>query len=364
MRTFDARLALLLLPLLAGCDASQGGSTSLGFTGGAIESLPQRADTSSQLSSGTPITDHTQLRKFFKQECFMPGGSNFCPRGLDLGDGGTASPWKFTSTTLLGLVYHAEMYGGGLRTSCGKGRAVTLDPGSLEPAADGGTPGRFVLDAFASYDCLEQDAPPNPASRAFSTKHDYQATLTTRHKVPSGDPAFPMTDIFQVDVSMDAAKAPTFLAFNNAGVASMAARTVLLVNLRTHRFAVKYQTGPATTPGAVMAIGVGGVDRSTGAANAGYYHARWNEPGGAAMRACVDNGTQLLEVDDSECTRTQVPLDWTSSDAVADYLGMDSAQKTRLAPWLARFATPAALGATEAPDGQAQVDQVFPKSIR
>lgn len=333
----------------------------LKFTQGAVESLPQEAVASSALTSGKSITTQVQLAGFFKQECHMYPQANFCPAGVDAKAKNGQNDFKFTSTSLLGLVFHAEMYGGGMPASCA-GAPATITSASFVAATEAGSdPDRFILDTLAQYECLE---PSDDGFRVTSLETDHQATLTARYKFGDGQE----TNVFQVDVSVDQAKTPTFLAFNWAGVSSMAARAVLLVNLKTHRFAVKYLTAPVPSMNIgtnwVDAVGVGGVDRATGARHAGYYHVRYTSERFEPMVSCVDNATQLLELDDTECAAAGVPITWTSSDAVATWLGMTPAERTRLAPFLAKFATPEPLALSDTPSGRGDAELYFPKVIK
>lgn len=333
----------------------------LEFTQGAVESLPQEAVAASALTSGESITTQVQLAQFFKQECHMYPQANFCPAGVDVQAKNGMNDFKFTSTSLLGLVFHAEMYGGGMSASCA-GTAAKITSASFVAATEAGSdPDRFILDNLAQYGCLEAT---DDGYRVTSQAQDHQATLTARYKFGDGHE----TNVFQVDVSVDKNKAPTFLAFNWAGVSSMAARSVLLVNLKSHRFAVKYLTPPVPSMNIgtnwVDAIGVGGVDRATGAKHAGYYHVRYTSESFQPKVSCVNNATQLLEVDDTECAAAGVPITWTSSEAVANWLEMTAAERTRLAPFLAKFSTPDPLALSDTPGGPGDADLYFPKVIK
>lgn len=351
-RSFTATLLLAL---------SSCSEPALNFTADAVESLPQQADLSGGLSTGQSIAGQLQLASFFKQECHMYPDDDFCPKGIDAAAKDGKNSWKFSVTTLLGLVYHAEMYTGGKRSRCA-GRAATISSSSFVSASGGGDPDRYILDDLSVLECLEDatGSASTPSYRAYSIEPDFQATLTTRHKATASFVPAPMTDVFQVDVSVDRGGAPTFLAFNWAGVSTMYGRAVLLVNLKTHRFAVKYLTGPASSAHHVSAIGVGGVDRATGAARPGYYSVRYTDEKGMPLQSCVENATQLFEVDDTECARTEVPTTWTTSDAVASYLELTPAEQSRLAAFVAMFATPAPLGVDETPGAAGDADLYFP----
>lgn len=353
-------LALLSL-LVTGCTAP------ITFTARAVESLPQVAVESDGLTSGRSITTELQLRNLFRKECFSPGDANYCPAGTDT-SGGMSNPFKFTSTSLLGLIFHAELYSGGHRTAC-TGKKVSLTPANLKTTTAGGDGMRFLLDTLALYSCTEvTDEPDKPRHRAYSVAPDYQATLTLDDHVDQGGGPR-RTAAWQVYTGLDAKQAPTFLAFNYAAVSSMLQRTVLLVNLQTHRFAIKYLTPPPageTKVRFVTAIGVGGVDRGTGAGHPGYYFAHYSDDETQTSpdeSVCVDNATQLIELDDSECRNAGVPVDWSSSDAVATWLGMSSAEQSRLASFLAKFTDRARLPLADTPTAVADAENLFPVRI-
>lgn len=351
-----------LLPLLlAAC------TTPITFTQDAIESLPQVTVEPNGLTSGLSITTELQLKNLFRQECFSPDEANYCPAGTDT-SGGMSSPFKFTSTSLLGLIFHAELYSGELRSAC-TGRKVSLGASNLKTVTAGGDGMRFMLDTLALHTCAEvTEEPDKPRHRAYSVAPDYQATLTLDDHVDQGGGPR-RTALWQVYTGLDEKQAPTFLAFNYAAVSSMFQRTVLLVNLRTHRFAIKYLSPPP--PGEtkirfVTAIGAGGVNRSTGAAHPGYYFAHYADATTQTSpdeSACVDNVTQLLELDDTECRKAGVPIDWTGSDAVAAWLGMSATEQQRLAPFLAKFTDRSALPLTETPVSDADADSLIPVRI-
>ena len=112
------------------------GSGKFTFTGAAMSALPsvinpatlnslkapicsreRSADNLADVASSEPLHMVTQ---FVKLECHMIPQANFCPAQLDTnGDGVledyTPAPYdnfKFSATTLIGLIYHADMYQG------------------------------------------------------------------------------------------------------------------------------------------------------------------------------------------------------------------------------------------------------------
>jgi hypothetical protein len=335
-----------------------------------VESLPQLLPSSASAHDGgvETIAAYSALAEFFEQECFMPGGDNFCPAGTDV-SGGDTNPRKFTPMTLLGLVYHAEMYSGGLQTACAH-QATTLTPSSfVAHVAEGSQPTRFILDDFSWLTCLQPTVfGEKGASRVFSTdpRGSYQATLTTRYRVPYNGVADPgQTDVFQVYVSY-VEGAPAFLAFNFAGANTMFSRAVLLVNLIDHRFAVKYLSQGAP-PWALVSIGVGGVDRATGVPHPGSYWARFTDEQSATVERCIDNGTGAFDADLEPCQAGGVPVRWDDAQAVLGYLGVSPDDARRVESWIELLDDASLLGTEDAPSNAAaggDPERFFPESIR
>ncbi len=351
-------------------------SSTLGFTGSSIESLPQ---ITSESQSGTAfslvgpplyvvsgnISSYNSLSSFFEQECFMPDGDDFCPAGTDT-SGGDSNPRKFTIMTLLGLIYHAEMYSGYTHTSC-EGTAGSVNASSFVSATSSGSDAdRFIIDYNTLLGCVKQDTTGSGGTvyQAYSINStDYQATLTSRYRVPYAGSATPgQTDVFQVYVSLSG-ETPTFLAFNFSGANTMYSRAILLVNLTTHKFAAKYFSAGVTNQ-AVTAIGVGGINRSTGVPNTGYYFTRFLDNTGSPESACVSNSDGSIQADNTNCLGNSVPINWSSSDDVKLYLGMTAADATNLTGFLTRFSSDALLVISDSPeDATDDPELFFPKTI-
>lgn len=366
--------------ILTGCsdDGATGGSSN-SFASAAIESLPQThtqtnqsASLQASVSSGVNITDYSKLNSFFEQECFMPDGDNYCPAGVDT-SGGDSNPKKFTSYTLLGMIYHAEMYSGGEHTTCDQGDAATINASSFLPLTDTGSDvDKFLLDYYSLLGCLYEDPSNDATSKQYTAysadaNGEYQATLTTRNRVPYNGITDPgQNDIFQVYVArVDGT--PAFMALNYAGADTVFSRTILLINLVDNKFVVKHATYNGAGYDTVVSAGVGGVDRATGVANAGYYTVKFTDSG-SELEKCVNNSTGMIDVDMTNCTTASIPAtgNWTS-DGVKTYLGMTDTQATHLAAWLTTLADNTALGATDTPtnaDLGGDPDLFFPRTIQ
>lgn len=338
-------------------------TTMFGLGAAAVESLPQVGLTFSgaainnswdihatALQTAGNIQDFTTLSMFFKMECFMPGMDDFCPAGTDT-SGGDSSPYKLTSFTLIGSIYHADMYSGGLKSTC-DGTDAVISASSFIAAQTGGDPAKYILDYYDLLSCVSQDTSDfvgtGTSYHAYSVdpNETYQATLTTQYRIPYNGVADPgQNNILQVYVGLDTGN-PNILAFNYAGIGSMPQRTVLLLNTVTHKFAVKTYI---TSTNYLVAVGVGGVDITTGLPNSGYYYTSFTNNGGTVDDGCVDNTTGNFGVDTTSCTALSIPLTWSTSDTIADYLEIPAADRTRIAAFLGKFTDQNPLTAADAP---------------
>jgi hypothetical protein len=356
-------LALLaLLAPLAGCGSPGGGrGTPVEFTKAAARTLPavtppgaptgvaSRASVAPMVGPAPALQTvgvDFYVAQTFAQQC-RNWGWNFCPPGTPAKPASGMDPYQFTMQSLIGMVAHAQLYTGTLVTECtGSGltpftvTAGSYVAGNPSPAAN---PTRFMLDTFDQYTCRDTnlDAPAFQ-TRVVSAVADgsHQSALHTRHAYAPGG-SQPQTDLFQVEVVLQAGN-PTFLALNfaaanNAAGSSHASRIVLLANLVTHRFALKYadpSQGGQTQARWMVAEGVGGYDLASGAKLAGTYLVRFQDAPGE-LTWCVDNTTAEIQVDLAPCAG--VPGSWTTSAELATYLGVPAAHATRLAPFLAVF---------------------------
>lgn len=354
------------------CGGGGNNSDRIAFTVGAIESLPQVAATRNRLQTGrTNISSYNTLKEFFEQECFMPDSDNFCPDGIDT-SGGDSNPYKFTPMTLLGLIYHAEMYSGGMKTSCG-GTPATINASSFVAHTPlNSDPDKFLFNYYSLLGCIQPSSGNSENGVSYSaysmdSAGAYQATLTTRYRAPYQGVAVPgQTDIFQVYVAMSGST-PTLLAFNFAGANTMYSRAVLLVNLLEHKFAVKY-FAPGGTTKALSAVGVGGVDRSTGVPHDGYYYVRFTDNVGAEQTGCVSNRTGDFEGSTLLCSTNSVPVAWATGAAIQTYLGIADTDAGHLTAWLnetdGKLRNETLLNASDSPaNATTDADSYFPETI-
>jgi hypothetical protein len=164
----------------AGCGKGAGASgASIEFTKAAMKSLPAVSTAgasgpalsasgapgavSGALGTGT-LADYQSLAYLFKMECQHVPNDNYCPPTVhpssDIND-----PTRFTMGSLIGMVYHAQMYTGSLVTACSEHglSPVAVSAGSYaagdaaNPAAD---PARFILDDYSLYTCRSTNVGP------------------------------------------------------------------------------------------------------------------------------------------------------------------------------------------------------------
>ena len=311
-------------------------------------------------------------------QCRLPeSGANYCPPGTPDPPVGTLDPYQFTMQALIGFIYSAQMYTS-LVTDCSGNnltpKTVTASSYAAASTAAGANPTRFVLDQFSTYTCRASNVSNGSAeTRVISAVADgsYQTTLHTRYQYDAGD-GRPQTDFFQVDVSLNAG-APEFLAFNFASAAPFRSRLVLLVNLTNHRFALKYYT--PTQPGNLgqnwaperyaVATGVGGYDLTTGTPNPGYYFVDFlDESIYGELTTCVNNAGGEIQADFSICTANDVPMNWTTSDAITTYLAVPAEHAVRIAPFIAEFETAATLTVSDAWQSVGDEDLYWPASLQ
>jgi hypothetical protein len=371
---------------LAGCQSEGSSRSTLEFTPGAIRTLPALSSDAPQdgltalpspRSSAASVRDYFFVAQLFKMQCrHVDGGVNYCPPGTPLAPRGAFDHYQFTMQALIGFIYHAQMYTSLVTDCTGVDRApkaVTAGSYAAASTAAGADPARFVLDQFSSYTCRSGEVSDGDAeTRMVSAVADgsYQTTLHTRHEYDSGD-GLPQTDFFQVDVSMEGG-APTFLALNFASAAPYRSRLVLLANVTTHRFALKYYVPSQPAEGSswapahyAVAVGAGGYDLATGVPNPGHYYVDFlDEPPYGELRRCADNASGVLGSDLTACAAEGVPMEWTSSDAIRTYLAVPALHAARLAPFFSKFEDAATLGVADAWRSPGDDELYWPASLR
>lgn len=348
-----------------GCGGGDGSGSgrSIIFTPGAMRSVPLvrpagPTPVRASLAGSGSIDQYGFTRQLLGMQCRRapPESVDYCPPGTpDRAEYGSGSdPYKFSMQTIIGFIYHAQMYSELVTDCSGSGfepRTVSAGAYAAASSSAAANPTRFIFDQFDTYTCRSTRVSNQGAeTRVVSAVEDrsYQTTLHTRYKYVAG--GNPQTDFFQMDVSMNAGT-PEFLAFNFASAAPFSSRLVLLVNLTNHRFAVKYYTPPATSESGTtperfaVAAGVGGWDLASGVPNAGNYFIHFREDQGE-FTACVNNVGGGFEATPEPCDLEQVPTSWSVS-TMQSYLGVPVATAARIAPYLAVFGDMNTLQATD-----------------
>jgi hypothetical protein len=373
-----SRLAAACLTLIiAGCGGGGGGGSQSGsaiaFTQGAMRAVPlvrpaapgAALRAAQELSLAANIEDSFFAKQLFQMQCRRSAseGVDYCPPGTPSRDAYAGAPfgdpYQLNMQTLIGFIYHAQMYTELVTDCSGQGltpetvTSASYAAASSDAAAD---PTRFVFDQYGTYTCRStQISDTAHETRMVSAVSDgsYQTTLHSRYKYDSGDHRA-QTDFFQVDISMNAG-APEFLAFNFASAEPLSSRLVLLVNLINHRFAMKYYTPEQPSTGGptgaaphryAVSVGAAGYDFTTGNPNAGHYYLRFlDDPG--VEEVCVDNVGGVFEPDFTACDAEGIPASWGVS-AIQEYLGVPAATAARIGDYLAVFADTGDLAAATA----------------
>ncbi len=358
---------LALIIIVGGCGGgggSGGGPNSgseIAFTQSALTSVPLVRPAApglalrvAALPFATEIEDSFFVKQLFQMQCRRSAseGVDYCPPGTPSRDAYAGAPfgdpYQLNMQTLIGFIYHAQMYSGLVTDCSGDGLSPKTVTGADYAAASSDAsadPTRFIFDQFATYSCHStQISDAAHETRMVSAVSDgsYQTTLHTRYKYDSGDHGA-QTDFFQVDISMNAG-APEFLALNFASAEPLSSRLVLLVNLTNHRFAMKYYTpeqpstgGPTGTAPHRYAVSAGaaGYDFTTGNPNSGHYYLRFlDDPG--VQEVCVNNVGGAFEADFTTCTAEGVPTHWSAS-AIQEYLSIPAATVARIGDYMAVF---------------------------
>lgn len=353
-RTTLCGVAVLLIGPALSVGCSDDSSFTIGMTEAAMRALPSISSTSSTARAGAPGDDITDfyITNFFKFECHHSQfGVNYCPEGTvpDTSN-------KFTATTMIGLILHAEALSNEVfrssYTSCGTGeeaRALAVSSSSFV-SNDGGDASKYLVDFFGLLGCVGYFTTPARHNFTYSPATDRFVVLRTRkHDLES--PGWDQTDIHQSYFALTPAGTNRLLAFNMAGindtggVNNWGSRVLLIVNIETRRFLVRQRDGANY----VTAAGQAGFDVN-GVPQIGTYFVKTpNTPDGV----CVDNTTSK-EVDASECSTETAA--WSGADDVVAYLEITSAEQADLAAFLAYFvdgATATNLTESEAPGSPA-----------
>lgn len=313
-----------------------------------------------------------QIKQFFKLECHMnTDRSNFCPDNLNpapVYSETSPDEYKLTIGTLIGLIYHAVMYGENIYShddsykTCATGdNAATLTANT--PYFDGATSHNFILNIPNFFDCVS------------SFNYDGVLNYTTYYKAEAGDRFGIITarksesssDITEVYASqLNAAGVPTLIASNSASYNTMNNRSIILANVETHKFVSKYQTVTNTSQTqTIIAIGKAGVN-SDGIWVDGYYLVK-SVIGDTTNIYCIHNAEIPVVSAASNCSDiiAELTLDgtdsWSNAD-IAGFMGLEAPDTTYLANFINILKTGEVLNANLVPSSASQFPSVISAS--
>lgn len=401
MKKIALFVSLLFFACLCSCGSSSSSSSPSGSESGlyitqnSIKATPQIYGSlaSASVSLGqaaksvATVSDEGKgiIQDFFKLECHTDNNSlNFCPSGVD----STSLSTKFSTTTLIGLIQHADMYLGNIYTtenvvnpetgiSVATPTYKTCEAGTVSAALVNHTPvynpsnsNTFVVDFGNLFDCVGQFIFVSNTSYALYSKATDNlifAGLTSRKQEQSTESyAGVMSDIFQSYVRRDSAGNPAILgsnlaSFDEKGEDDSAGRSLLITNISANKFIVKYITGTNYEKN-LVAIGQGGYNPTTSSWVDGYYMVKVKSETNSAETACVQNGLTATIVDDSNCSGVSdyfSDAGWTIAQ-VYEYLEASETDQTNLAGFNSFFDDDDFMASTDMPQNGSDY---FPDSI-
>ncbi len=271
------------------------------------------------------------VKQYFAYECRM-GDVSYCPENLELKD---KFDHKFTTTTLIGQIYHAEMYAQGIpmiiekSTPTEEKKVTFVAETTAEKVPDTtGNPYQYIYNMGTEYDYVyREDYDSYPSYYAFNEDEGAYSLSVVKKFVESkdfGDQNF----ILQIYISQNEESDSRVLALNSPSISSQTksssngARVILLVNFETRRFISKYRSGDNQ----LIIIGQAGRDLTTGELLEGYFYSKVKQ-GDNEFMACWNNQSESI-VDDENCATEKGLLN--GSFDVVSYMGLNSQEETDL----------------------------------
>ncbi|MBF0238429.1 MAG: hypothetical protein HQM12_12040 [SAR324 cluster bacterium] len=369
-------------------------------TRNAVKGTPQingKVATSKYLSrgmdQGSPArfnysSNSSLIESYFKLECQMDD-VNFCPEGVAADENS-----KFTLLTLVGNIYHAEMYINNIypepgaevevddagnpilpHESCGKLNGKVLSGDASVVPVDGS---KFIVDMSALYDCAGSEPEFDGTRYVLYSKAEDEKTYAVLWSSKNVHNTNFETHHSQITQAYVHKGDSTVLAFNLVGRwkgvnytgTSSGNRSVGIVNSTTNKFIVKY-IWPAEDASdknkKLVALGTGGYDPETGVWADGYYMIKaysegWTTDSAGEDLVCIRNGITPTVVDSSNCAEISgffSTTGWTLGE-VHQWLGTTSEDQTNLAGFNGFFDDSSFLTNDEAP---LNTTDSFPDSI-
>lgn len=302
-----------------------------------------------------------QIKSFFKLECHMNSDStNFCPEGIDyFYSDESPDDYKLTIGTLIGLVYHAIMYGQNIYNSDPSYKTCTKGDNAVEltdqtPYFEGQTSHPLIITIDDFFDCVSSFTYEGPAvytTYSKATNDDRYGIITARKEAPSEfyDDSSDITQVYASQVNTEGV--PELIASNSASTNSMHNRAIILANVATHKFAAKYHSSDANY---LVAIGKAGVN-ADGTWVTGNYLVK-SVTGGTTKIYCIANGETPTVVSATDCEDITdlITLDgttnWTDAD-LPTYLGItDTTDLANLANFFTELNNGNPLDANQVPE--------------
>ncbi|MBF0351171.1 MAG: hypothetical protein HQM11_09060 [SAR324 cluster bacterium] len=325
-----------------------------------------------------PMTQQV-IESFFKAECHNDGnGLDFCPPGTD-----TGMETKFSTTTLIGAIYHADLYlgniygttistdssGGYKSCASGNGKELTNHTPIITP--ENAT--RFLIDFGSLFDCAGSETSDNNTTYfLYSKAKDNQtfASLVTRKEQYAESFGATFSDINQSYLKNGDA---VILAFNLAdnwdyGRPDNASnrRTVVITNVTTHKFIVKRISTVENTisndqGNHLVALGKAGYDSQNNTWIEGFYMVKADYQGTNQATVCVQNGLNPAIVSDDNCAEISGFFvdGWTIAQ-VYSWLEIPETDRTNISGFNAFFENSAFLNNDHIP---LNTSDYFPDSI-
>ena len=344
-------LSILLLTFF-GCGdddkkdpSSNGSELSFSLAQESMKAIP--VTTSSSKSNYVEFSGEKNLdsyiNNFFKFECYMPGADNYCPEGVTP----VFETHKFTSTTMIGLLYHIEMYLKNIYNTSNAHQSCSAFNGSAtsSPTVNGITTNALNDSAtLATYDCIGQDTFNGETNYGLYAKatDDIFSFLMSKRGTITGD--YGLSDsIMQGYVRLASTSdstitlgEPEMVAFNIVGhddknsdgswdsSSDYTGRSVGIFNPTTHKFIVKHRSASTY----VVAMGKGGYD-DNGNLVSGYFMATSSS---ATTPICYLNAETPVQSNGS-CDLAVSnffagPVAWST---IENYLDMSATDQTDLA---------------------------------
>ena len=282
---------------------------------------------------------------FFKMECHMPDDDgniieDFCPEGVE-----KTMDNKFTTCTMVGLAYHAQMYLDNIYAWSYVNSDEDILP--LDFEFDNSNTDRLVIDFGDLIDSYRSNSYND--SYSHSLYHGSLDGTYAQIEIRKDDCIEPwgcMSDVFQPYFKLDEEGNPAFMAANFAsynreiGVAeedvsdksAYTMRAVILINIKEHKFVVKQRNGHTSSGSDIVAIGRAGLDLDNWTWNDGHYMVRVTD-NDEQVTTCVQNGETSNIVSEDACEDLEEFFNddsWTIEDTY-DWLQVDEEAQLELA---------------------------------